>query len=160
MQFGELWCRVEPRDVGQGNGMLVGSFSRTIDPKGRVILPREMRREFEGGLMVTKGLDNCLFLFPMKEWEKLVERIGEMPSGSESTRRFTRLFFPNASHLVPDGQGRVLVPPRLREMVGLQKDVIVVGLSNKAELWNPDDWQRYQEDSARHYEQSAADIGY
>ncbi|MFH1149636.1 MAG: division/cell wall cluster transcriptional repressor MraZ [Actinomycetota bacterium] len=140
--------------------MLVGSFERTIDPKGRIILPREMRREFEGGLMVTKGLDNCLFLFPMKEWEKLVERIDEMPSGSESTRRFTRLFFANASHLVPDGQGRVLIPPRLREMVGLQKEVVVVGLASKAEVWNPEAWQLYQEQSAKHYEQSAADIGY
>ena len=139
--------------------MLVGSSTRTVDPKGRIILPREFRRDFEGGLMVTKGLDDCLYLLPMKEWERLVGRIEEMPSGSESTRRFSRIFFANASHLVPDGQGRILIPPRLREMAGLKKDVGVVGLSNKAEVWDPDRWDKYETDSAGHYEQAASDIG-
>lgn len=140
--------------------MLVGRFERTIDPKGRVVLPREFRRDFEGGLMVTKGLDNCLFLFPMREWERLVERIEEMPSGSEATRRFSRLFFANASHIVPDGQGRVLIPPRLRDIAGLERDVVMVGLSNKAEIWAPAAWAEYEEDSVGQYEQSAAEIGY
>ncbi len=139
--------------------MLVGSSQRTVDTKGRIILPREFRRDFEGGLIATKGLDNCLLLYPMKEWEKLVGRIEEMPSGSESTRMFTRLFFASASHLMPDGQGRILIPPRLREMVGIRKEVVVVGLSNKAEVWDPDGWDAYASESAEHYEQSASDIG-
>ena len=138
--------------------MLVGSSQRTVDAKGRIILPREFRTDFEAGLMVTKGLDNCLLLYPMKEWEKLVSRIEELPSGSGSTRRFTRLFFANASHLMPDGQGRILIPPRLREMVAITKEVVVVGLSNKAEVWDPDKWDAYSEESAEHYEQSASDI--
>ena len=139
--------------------MLVGSSERTVDSKGRIILPREFRRDFEGGLMVTKGLDNCLLLYPMKEWEKLVERIEEMPTGSEATRRFTRLFFADASHLMPDGQGRVLIPPRLREMVGITKEIFVVGLANKAEVWDPGKWSSYRLESEEHYEQSASDIG-
>ena len=139
--------------------MLVGSSERTVDSKGRIILPREFRRDFEGGLMVTKGLDNCLLLYPMKEWEKLVERIEEMPTGSEATRRFTRLFFADASHLTPDGQGRVLIPPRLREMVGITKEVFVVGLANKVEVWEPGKWSAYRRESEGHYEQSASDIG-
>jgi MraZ protein len=139
--------------------MLVGSSERTVDSKGRIILPREFRRDFEAGLMVTKGLDNCLLLYPVNEWEKLVERIEEMPSGSEATRRFTRLFFAYASHLTPDGQGRVLIPPRLRDMVGITKEVVIVGLSNKAEVWDPEKWDAYSRDSAEHYEQSASDIG-
>lgn len=139
--------------------MLVGSSKRTVDSKGRIILPREFRSCFEGGLMVTKGLDNCLLLFPMKEWEKLVERIQEMPSGSEATRRFARLFFADASNLVPDGQGRVLIPPRLREMVGITSEAVIVGLANKAEVWNPDEWMDYRKSSEGHYEQAASDIG-
>ena len=139
--------------------MLVGSSERTVDSKGRIIVPREFRRDFEGGLMVTKGLDNCLLLYPMKEWEKLVERIEEMPSGSEATRRFTRLFFADASHLIPDGQGRVLIPPRLREMVGITKEIFVVGLANKAEVWDPGKWSSYRQESEGQYEQSASDIG-
>lgn len=109
--------------------------------------------------MVTKGLDNCLLLYPMKEWEKLVERIEEMPTGSDATRRFTRLFFADASHLMPDGQGRMLIPPRLREMVGITKEVFVVGLANKAEVWDPGKWSSYRRESEGHYEQSASDIG-
>ncbi len=139
--------------------MLVGSSQRTVDPKGRIILPRDFRKDFEAGLIVTKGLDNCLLLYPMKEWEKLVRRIEEMPSGSESTRRFTRLFFANAQHLLPDAQGRVLIPPRLREMVGIDKEIIFVGLSNKAEVWDPEKWAAYSRESEKHYEQSASDIG-
>lgn len=139
--------------------MLVGSSQRTVDPKGRIILPRDFRKDFEAGLIVTKGLDNCLLLYPMREWEKLVERIEEMPSGSESTRRFTRLFFASAHHLLPDTQGRILVPPRLREMVGIDKEVIFVGLSNKAEVWDPEKWEAYSMESEEHYEQSASDIG-
>jgi len=109
--------------------------------------------------MVTKGLDNCLYLLPMKEWERLVEKIDEMPSGSEATRRFSRIFFANASHLVPDAQGRILIPPRLRDMAGLSKEVVVVGLSNKAEVWDPATWEKYEGDSTGHYEQAASDIG-
>jgi MraZ protein len=139
--------------------MLIGSSQRTVDAKGRIILPREFRRDFDGGLMATKGLDNCLLLYPMKEWEKLVLRIEEMPSGSESTRRFTRLFFADANHLMPDGQGRILIPPRLREEVGITKEVMIVGLSNKAEVWDPEKWNAYREVSEEHYEQSASDIG-
>jgi MraZ protein len=139
--------------------MLVGSLQRAVDAKGRIILPREFRSDFEGGLMVTKGLDNCLLLYPMREWENLVGRIDEMPSGSESTRRFTRLFFANAHHLMPDGQGRVLVPPRLREMVGIKNEVVIVGLSNKAEVWEPERWSIYTSENEEHYEQSASDIG-
>jgi MraZ protein len=139
--------------------MLFGSSQRAVDAKGRIILPRELRADFEAGLMVTKGLDNCLLLFPMKEWEKLVERIEQLPSGSDSTRRFTRLFFANAHHLMPDGQGRILIPPRLREMVSITKEVVIVGLANKAEVWDPHKWDAYSEESDEHYEQSASDIG-
>jgi MraZ protein len=159
LQRGVERCRVERLGEREALVMIVGSSVRAVDSKGRIILPREFRRDFEGGLMVTKGLDDCLYLLPMKEWERLVAKIEEMPSGSESTRRFSRVFFASASHLVPDGQGRILIPPRLREMAGLSKEVVIVGLSNKAEVWDPQTWQKYEAESAGHYEQSASDIG-
>lgn len=111
-------------------------------------------------MIVTKGLDNCLFFYPMGEWEKLVARIEEMPAGSEATRKFSRLFFSNAGHLMPDGQGRVLIPPHLRELAGLSKEVVIVGLSNKAEVWDPDRWDEYKKSSAEQFEQSASEIGF
>lgn len=140
--------------------MLLGDHKRAIDAKGRIILPREMRQEFGTGIIVTKGLDNCLLLYPVNEWEKLVERIEEMPAGSEATRMFSRLFFSSASHLMPDGQGRILITPALREMAGLSNEVVVVGVSNKAEVWNPKRWDEYKRESSEQYDRSASEIGF
>ena len=139
--------------------MLLGYSERTIDAKGRMILPRAFRREFEDGLLITRGLDNCLLLFPINEWESVVSKIEEMPAGREETRRFSRLFFSNASRLMPDAQGRILIPSHLREMAELEKDVVVIGLSNKAEVWNPERWAAYRGESEGNYEQAASDIG-
>lgn len=139
--------------------MLLGEYRRAIDAKGRLILPREYRQELGSGVIVTKGLDNCLFLYPFKEWERLVERIQEMPSGSESTRIFTRLFFPNANQLVPDGQGRIMIPAHLRQMAGLTKEVVIVGLANKAEVWNPENWKDYGSVHGEKFESAASEIG-
>ncbi len=139
--------------------MLLGYSERTIDAKGRMILPRAFRREFEDGLFITRGLDNCLLLFPVGEWESIVSKIEEVPAGREEARRFSRLFFSNASRLMPDAQGRILIPSYLREMAGLEKDVVVLGLSNKAEVWNPERWAAYRGESEDNYEQAASDIG-
>ncbi len=139
--------------------MLLGYSERTIDAKGRMILPRAFRREFEDGLFITRGLDDCLLLFPINEWESVVSKIEEMPAGREETRRFSRLFFSNASRLMPDAQGRILIPSHLREMAELEKDVVVIGLSNKAEVWNPERWAAYRGESEDNYEQAASDIG-
>lgn len=139
---------------------MLGYHKRTIDAKGRLILPREFRQDFSTGLVVTKGLDNCLFLYPMTEWERIVGRVQEMPAGSEATRRFTRLFFSNASQLMPDAQGRVLLPPHLRELAGLSKEVVLVGLTDKAELWDPERWEEYKSSSVDQFERNAAEIGF
>jgi MraZ protein len=146
--------------VAKGLKMLLGDHKRAIDTKGRIILPREMRQEFGTGLIATKGLDKCLLLYPVDEWRKLVERIQEMPAGSEATRRFSRLFFSSATHLMPDGQGRILIPPTLREMAGLSKEVVIVGVSNKAEIWDPKRWEEYKRESSEQYDESASEIGF
>lgn len=139
--------------------MLLGQSVRSIDNKGRIILPKEFREDFVSGLVVTKGLDACLLLFPMAEWEKKVAKIAEMPEGKEDTRRFTRLFFPNATRLMPDAQGRILIPQHLKEMAGLKREAVVIGLSNKAEIWDPDKWQRYNKESEERYEEAASRLG-
>lgn len=145
--------------VKEVTAMLLGYSKRSIDAKGRIVLSRDFRREFEGGLYITKGLDDCLLLFTLTEWDRIAARIEEMPSGREETRRFTRLFFSNADRLVPDGQGRILVPQHLREMADLQDEAVIVGLGNKAEIWDPARWEKYNEESRDTYEQAAQDIG-
>ena len=139
--------------------MLLGYSERIIDAKGRMILPRAYRQEFESGLVITRGLDNCLLLFPMDEWESVVSKIEEVPAGKEEARRFSRLFFSNAKRQTPDAQGRILIPSYLREIAELTKEVVVIGLSNKAEVWNPERWAAYRGESEGNYEQAASDIG-
>jgi len=139
--------------------MLNDTFERKIDSKGRLVLPRGFRQEFEGGLIATYGLDNCIILFPMEEWKKVAKKIDEMPSGSKATRMFSRLFFSSASHIIPDAQGRILLPARLREAASIKNDAILIGLSNKAEVWNPQRWAEYFKRSMEEYERSAFETG-
>ena len=138
--------------------MLVGQSTRTIDSKGRIILPRKFMRDFEDGLMMTKGLDDCVLLLPMEEWEREVSKLKQLPSESESTRGFKRVFFANAQHVLPDSQGRVLMPARLREMAEITKEVVVVGLADKAEVWAPGKWEKYEAENNSRYDQLAANI--
>lgn len=139
--------------------MLIGQHKRAIDAKGRMILPRDYREEFEGGLVITKGLDKCLVIYPIGEWEKLDEKIKDMPEGNFDSRGFKRQLFSNASKLIPDGQGRVLLPTHLREEARLEKEAMVIGLSDKVEVWNPDSWTEYDKRTRERYEEAASEIG-
>jgi len=139
--------------------MLLGEHRRAIDAKGRLILPREYRQELGSGVVVAKGLDGCLSLYPLREWERVEERVNEMPSGSEDTRIFTRQLLTSAKHLVPDAQGRIMIPQQLRAMAGITSEVVIAGLSNKAELWNPGVWDDYMSAHDGRFESSASEIG-
>jgi len=121
--------------------MFLGQYTHTIDDKGRLTLPAKFRPGFEAGIVVTLGLDGCLFAFPRAKWEELAARIEALPITNPDARNFARLMFANADDSMPDRQGRVLIPAYLREYAQLETDVIVTGLASRAELWNPARWQ-------------------
>ncbi|MBU0702394.1 MAG: division/cell wall cluster transcriptional repressor MraZ [Chloroflexi bacterium] len=120
--------------------MFLGEFVHTIDEKGRLTVPAKFRDDLDAGLVVTRGIDPCLAIYPMEEWEQLAEKVSALPVTDRRARAFRRLVFAAASDAVPDKQGRVLIPPRLREYAGLDSEVVVIGLDTYVEVWNPDSW--------------------
>ncbi len=120
--------------------MLIGEYSPTMDAKGRMNFPAKLREDLGSNMVLTKGLDGCLFVFSTDEWQKLTEKISAMPiSQSAQTRRF---FFGSASLAEPDAQGRIMIPQALRNYAGLTKEITVIGASNRAEIWDSERWRR------------------
>jgi MraZ protein len=125
--------------------MFLGEFVHIIDGKGRLTIPAKFRADLAVGLVVTRGIDRCLAIYPMEEWQKLAKQVSELPMTDRRARAFRRLVFANASDAVPDKQGRVLIPPRLREYAGFDSEVIVAGLNTYIEVWEPETWSEERE---------------
>lgn len=123
--------------------MFLGEFARTIDKKGRLALPAKFRDELAAGVVVTRGVDRCLFVFTREKFNELAERIAALPTITNPTARtFSRLLFSGAADCVPDEQGRIVLPQYLREYAGLvDGEVVVVGLHTRLEIWNPEAWE-------------------
>ena len=123
--------------------MFMGEYSHSIDAKGRVILPADFRDELSESFIITKGLDNCLFLYGQEEWERLSDKLRQLPLAKPEARAFVRFFFSGARMLECDRQGRFLVPGNLRSYAALEKEVVLIGVSNRIEVWSKALWQAY-----------------
>jgi len=123
--------------------MLIGEYQHSIDSKKRVSLPSKFRKVIGKKLVITRGLDNCLFLYPVKEWEKIGEKLGELGMGQAGTRGFNRFLLSGAVEAEVDKVGRILVPEYLAKFAGLKSKVIFAGVHNRIELWNEKSWQEY-----------------
>ena len=133
--------------------MFLGTHTPRLDDKGRLALPARFRDELPEGVVITKGQERCLFVFPMAEFSRITELLRSAPVTQRSVRDYSRVFFASASHEVPDGQGRITVPSQLREYAGLSKDCVVIGANSRVEVWDSAAWQNYLEST----EQSFAD---
>lgn len=120
--------------------MLLGTHTPKLDEKGRLILPAKFREEFEGGVVVTAGQDRCLYVFSQAEFNALFETIRQAPITSGGAREFIRTFMANANSEVPDKQGRVTLPVNLRKYAGLERDLVVIGVGARAEIWDAKTW--------------------
>lgn len=142
--------------------MFLGEFIHVIDNKGRLTIPAKFREDLDTGLVVTRGLDRCLAIYPMPEWEQLASQVSGLPVTDRRARAFRRLVFANASDVDLDKQGRILIPPRLREYANLNGDVVIAGLNTYIELWNPETWaderERVEDDQANIEEWAALGI--
>lgn len=122
--------------------MLIGKYTNTLDPKGRVIIPAAFRSDLDDKFILTKGIEKCLFIYPKEEWLILVEKLKkDMPSSKKSNRAARRFFSSNAVECEIDKQGRILIPQHLREYAELDKELLFVGDLNKVEIWNPDNFE-------------------
>lgn len=125
--------------------MFVGEFSHNIDSKGRIIMPVKFREQLGEQFMITKGLDGCLFVYPMEVWEELAENLGKLPSNQKSARMLQRTFLAGASEAEPDKQGKVLITQPHRLHAGLTKEVVIIGVSKRVEIWDAERWRAYTE---------------
>jgi MraZ protein len=134
--------------------MFLGTHTPRLDDKGRLALPARFRPDLEGGLVICKGQERCLFVFPTDGFTKFTEALADAPVTDRRVRDYGRVLFASASRENPDSQGRITVPPQLREYAGLVKDCVVIGANSRIEVWNAEAWQTYLDGS----EQAFADI--
>jgi MraZ protein len=121
--------------------VFLGEYQHTIDDKGRLTIPARFRPGLKDGLVITRGLDDCLSIYALSEWEELAERVSGLPMGKPEARSLKRLFFANAADMELDKQGRIVIPPYLRESIGLEDEAVITGLYTYIEVWRPDRWE-------------------
>ena len=139
--------------------MFYGEHEHTIDRKGRLIIPAKFRQALKEHnvktLFLTRGLDGCLFVFPESEWRVAEGRFKQVPFTKGEGRKFNRLFFSGAAEVSVDGLGRLLVPKNLKEFAQIKQDVVIVGVSNRMEVWAKEKWQAFYDSSRQSFEEVA-----
>ena len=123
--------------------MFVGEYSHNIDAKGRIIIPAKFREQLGEQFMITRGFEGCLFVYPMDVWEELADNLSKLPSNQKSARHLQRVFLSGAAEAEPDKQGKVLITLNHREHAGLTKEVTIIGVSKRIEIWDAQRWREY-----------------
>ena len=139
--------------------MFKGEYSHSVDAKGRIIMPAKFREILGDMFVVTKGLDGCLFVYPNDEWENIENKFREIPLTTKDARKFSRFFFAGAADCEVDKQGRVLIPSVLREFAGLNKEVVLVGVLTRIEIWSKERWQENEYDDMDEIAEHMAALG-
>lgn len=134
--------------------MFMSQYNHTIDAKGRVIIPAKFREKLGDSFVITKGLDGCLYGYAEAEWKNFEEKLATLPITNKDSRQFTRFFLAGAAECELDKQGRILIPSVLREFAGLEKDVVLVGVASKIEIWSKERW----DEANGQYEDNMDDI--
>jgi MraZ protein len=124
--------------------MFIGEYTHTIDQKRRVSIPAKFRKALGERAVITRGLDNCLVLYPLEEWERVATKLEELPSGQVNARSFTRIMLSGATDVELDALGRILLPDHLVQYAFLKKNVAIIGLSNRIEIWDQVRWTEYK----------------
>ena len=138
--------------------MFMGEYQHAVDGKGRMIVPAKFREGLGERFVVTRGMDNCLFVYPLSEWNILEQKLKALPFTRSDARAFMRFFFSGAAECELDKQGRILIPNNLREHAKLLKDVVVIGVSNRVEVWSQEVWEQYSEQAGLSFEDIAEKI--
>jgi len=142
--------------------MFLGEYQHSLDSKGRITVPSRFREQLGDKFVATKGLDNCIFLYPMEEWKTIEEKLKSLPFTRADVRSFARFFFSGASEMEIDRQGRTLIPVNLREYATIDKDLIIIGVGSRIEIWSATNWGKYTREAESSYEEiaeSMVDLG-
>lgn len=138
--------------------MLLGEFKHTVDTKGRLIVPAKFRGVLGERFIVTRGLDGCLFGYPAEEWEKLEEKLSQLPMAKRDVRKFTRFFYSAATECTIDKQGRINLPKNLIEHANIEKVCYLIGVSNRFEIWSEANWEEFTDEAEGTFEDIAEDL--
>ena len=142
--------------------MFIGEYAHTIDDKGRMAIPAKFRLELSNGAVVTRGIDHSLFLYTMDEWKILAEKLARLPISQKNSRAFSRLMLAGAMDVKIDSQGRIVIPDYLREYASCKKEVVIVGLYNRLEIWDKEIWATYKketENSSQEIAEQMSELG-
>lgn len=142
--------------------MFLGEFNHTIDDKGRLTLPAKFRAELAAGVVVTRGIDKHLAIYPMTEWQKVADKLDRFPQTKEDARTLVRLMLSGANDIEPDKQGRILLPANLRAYAELDGEVVIIGMNTHLEVWNLERWHEkltYMEEHSSEIAERLADLG-
>ncbi|GAA0972813.1 division/cell wall cluster transcriptional repressor MraZ [Acrocarpospora macrocephala] len=131
------------RTVREVGPLFLGTHQPRLDDKGRLFLPAKYREELAEGLVITKGQERCLYVFPVEEFQRLTEALRTAPVTAKAVRDYSRVFFASASDETPDKQGRITIPPSLRQYAGLERDCVVIGANTRLEIWDARAWETY-----------------
>lgn len=138
--------------------MFLGTHTPRLDDKGRMILPAKFREKFAAGLVMTRGQERCLYVFPMNEFERIAAAMNTTPVTSRAVRDYQRVLLSGASDEIPDKQGRVTIPPLLREYAGLSKECTVIGAGNRIEIWDTQAWNDYLAGAEQPFSEQAEEV--
>ena len=138
--------------------MFFGTYTPRLDDKGRLFLPAKFRDELADGLVVTRGQERCLYVWSMEEFRRLTERLRATSVTNKAARDYVRMFFAGASDETPDKQGRITVPPMLRDYASLTRDCVVIGAMNRIEIWDAAAWQAYSDQQEQAFSDLSEDV--
>jgi MraZ protein len=138
--------------------MFLGTHEPKLDEKGRIILPARFRDELANGLVITKGQERCLYVFPSNEFASITDRLRQAPVTEKSARDYMRVMFAGAHDEVPDKQGRVTIPAGLRTYAGLEKDCVVIGANTRLEIWDAQSWESYLADREKSFSDVSSEV--
>ena len=138
--------------------MFLGTYAPKLDDKGRVILPAKFRAELEGGVVIARGQERCLYVFSTREFEELHDKIRQAPVTSKQARDYLRLFLSGANSEVPDSQNRVTIPSQLRAYAGLDRELTVIGVGNRAEIWDTEAWEQYYAEQESNFSDTTEEV--
>jgi len=135
--------------------MFIGEYRHSLDNKNRLIMPAKFRDELGQNFVITKGLDNCLFIYSGEEWKIIESKLKALPMTNKDARAFVRFFFAGATECEIDKQGRALIPSNLKEFAKIDKDAVIIGVSTRLELWSLEEWNKFNSDANISYEDVA-----
>ena len=125
--------------------MLIGEYQHALDIKNRIIVPSKLREDLGNNFVITKGLDGCLYAYPLEEWKILQDKLKTLPLTNKDARAFVRFFFAGACEVEMDKQGRGLIPQNLKEYAGIEKEIVSIGVLTRVEIWSKEKWKEYND---------------